>query len=60
MQKAEHDHRSPEYWTSGDLKRDSALLTHRVKTIYGFHTLARLVSDSSKLEQAEDKFRYLM
>ena len=57
---AEHDPRTPDYWTTGTLKRDSARLTHRIKTLYGFFTLLRLVEDPAKREKAEESFLYLM
>ncbi len=38
----------------------SARLTHRIKTLYGFHTLLRLVEDSAKRSKAEKSFLYLM
>lgn len=59
-QKAAHDPRTPEFWNSGELRRDSARLTHRIKTLYGFYTLARLIDDTEKLKTAEDQLRYLM
>ena len=59
-EKAGHDPRTAAFWTSGELNRDSARLTHRIKTLYGFYTLARLINDDTKLKQAEDKLRYLM
>jgi hypothetical protein len=57
--KADHDPRQPVYW-EGMLKRDQARLTHRIKTLYGFYTLCRLVDDEGKAKQAEDAFLYLM
>ena len=57
---AQHDPRSPEFWTTGTLRRDRGLLTHRIKTLYGFSTLARLVDDAARREAAEEKFLYLM
>jgi hypothetical protein len=60
VQQAEHDPRTADYWTTGSLRRDSAMLTHRIKTLYGFSTLAGLIEDRAKREKAEDGFRYLM
>ncbi|MFH1922857.1 MAG: hypothetical protein ABIP48_23585 [Planctomycetota bacterium] len=60
VERAGHDPRTAEYWTTGTLKRDSARLTHRIKTLYGFFTLVRFVEDSAKRKQAEEKFLYLM
>jgi len=57
---AEHDPRTPEYWATGELRRDSALLTHRIKTLYGFHTLTGLVDSATKRERAEGALLYLM
>ena len=60
LRPAEHDPRTPEYWTTGELKRDSARLTHRIKTLYGFFTLLRFVEDCGKRREAEERFLYLM
>jgi hypothetical protein len=48
------------YWTSGEVPYDRALLTHRVKTMFGFDELVALVEDDSKRELAYQKLRYLM
>ena len=37
-----HNPDSADYWTSGKVRYDSALLTHRVKTMYGFDELVAL------------------
>jgi hypothetical protein len=60
VERAAHDTRTPEYWTVGTLRRDSGRLTHRIKTLYGFITLMRLVKDEAKREKAEQQFLYLM
>lgn len=60
MKRAEHDPRTPEFWATGTLKRDSARLTHRIKTLFGFSTLIRFVDDDVKRKQAEESFLYLM
>ena len=60
VQRAEHDPRTAEYWTTGALRRDSAMLTHRIKTLYGFFTLAGLIEDPARRRKAEEKFLYLM
>jgi hypothetical protein len=60
VKRAAHDPRTPEYWTTGTLKRDSARLTHRIKTLYGFFTLLDLVEDRARREKAEESFLYLM
>lgn len=57
--KADHDPREPVYW-EGMLKRDEARLTHRIKTLYGFYTLRRLIEDDARSKMAEDAFLYLM
>ena len=57
--KAEHDPREPAYW-KGMLKRDEARLTHRIKTLYGFYTIMRLIEGAVVRMRAEDKFLYLM
>jgi len=60
LKPAQHDPRTPEFWTTGTLRRDSALLTHRIKTLYGFFTLSRLVGDAAKRAAAEQRLLYLM
>ena len=57
---AGHDPHTPEYWTTGPLKRDSAMLTHRIKTLYGFAILLRLVEDPATRKKAQERFRYMM
>ncbi len=59
MVKAEHDPRTTEYWAV-DLKRDSARLTHRIKTLYGFFAMLDLIDDAGKRKAAEDRLRYLL
>ena len=48
------------YWTSGNIPYDRALLTHRVKTMFGFDELAVAVDDEEKEQAAYDRLRYLM
>lgn len=60
VKRADHDPRTLKFWTTGTLKRDEARLTHRIKTLYGFFTLARLIEDPAKRRQAEESFLYLM
>ena len=55
-----YDPRQPAYWKAEELRRDRARLTHRIKTLYGFDTLVKLVEDKSKTEQGYEKLRYLM
>lgn len=57
--KAEADPRDPTYW-QGMLKRDEARLTHRIKTLYGYHTIRRFVTDGTVLARADDAFLFLM
>ena len=57
---AAEDPRTVKYWDGGDLKRDEARLTHRIKTLYGFSVLVKLVSDRVKVNQAWQNLRYLM
>lgn len=59
MAKAAHDPRTPEYWTR-PLRRDNALLAHRIKTLYGFHTMVGLVEDDATRRRAEEAFLHLM
>lgn len=58
LAKAEHDPREAVYW-NGMLKREQARLTHRIKTIYGYHLLRGLV-DEDRQRRGDDAFRYLM
>lgn len=60
VKRAKHDPRTAEYWTTETLRRDSALLTHRIKTLYGFFTLVRFIEDSTTRKKAEEGFLYLM
>lgn len=59
LTRSDLDPRDPAYWT-GDLKRDEARLTHRIKTLYGFHTILRFVNDDEKRRQAQESVRYLL
>ena len=49
----------PAYWT-GNLKRDEARLTHRIKTMYGFNAIMTLIADDKTREAARTSFLYLM
>ena len=60
VKQARHNPRTAEYWTTGTLRRDSTMLTHRVKTLYGFFTLMRFVEDAEMRKKAEKKFLFLM
>ena len=57
---SKHTPHTAAYWTSGDVPYDRALLTHRVKTMFGFDELARAIEDEPKEKRAYDKLRYLM
>lgn len=48
------------YWSSGNVPYDRALLTHRVKTMFGFDELADAVDEEDKEKRASDKLRYMM
>ena len=48
------------YWTSDDVPYDRALLTHRVKTMFGFDELVAVIEDDKKREQAYQNLRFLM
>ena len=56
----EHDPRTPAFWQSGDIRRDRARLDHRIKTLYGFDALVKLVEDKTRRKQGNHKLRYLM
>ena len=58
LEPAEHSPLTPPFWR-GELKRDSAMLTHRLKTLYGSHVVLGLV-DAAKREEAAKHFLYLM
>jgi len=60
LQVSEFTPHSPAYWTSGNVPYDRALLTHRVKTMFGFDELARAVDEEAKERAAYDKLRYMM
>lgn len=59
VDRAEADPREPAYWR-GMLKRDEARLTHRVKTLYGYHTIRQFVADRATRDRADDALLYLM
>ena len=60
LKAAAYDPREPAYWTAQTSSQWSAHLTHRIKTLFGFHTLLKLVQDASTRKRAEEKFLYLM
>ncbi len=49
-----------DYWTSGKVPYDRALLTHRVKTMFGFDELTEAIDDEQEEKRAYDKLRYMM
>ena len=57
--KSEKDPCDSQYWR-GQLKRDEARLTHRIKTLYGFSILRRLIGDEDTRQQADNALLYLM
>ncbi|MGC9347591.1 MAG: hypothetical protein ACP5JG_05585 [Anaerolineae bacterium] len=59
LERASHDPRTPAYWRTASLQW-SAHLTHRIKTLYGFHTLLHYIHDAAKRREAEAHFLYLM
>jgi len=58
--RAQHDPLTPDYWNDKPSDQWSARLTHRIKTLYGFHTLLRYVEDEQKRTAAREQFLYLM
>lgn len=57
--KASLDPRKPAYW-QGMLKRDEARLTHRIKTLYGYFVLRRMIQDAATRKRADSSLLYLM
>lgn len=57
---SEHTPHTAGYWTSGNVPYDRALLTHRVKTMYGFDELVEAIDDDQKEKQAYLKLRFMM
>ena len=51
---------SKAYWTSGDVPYDRALLTHRVKTMFGLDELVAAIDEQASEQAAYDKLRLLM
>lgn len=49
-----------EYWTAGSIPYDRALLTHRVKTMFGFDELATVLEEKVKENAAYEKIRLMM
>ncbi len=59
LKPSQADPREARYWQA-DLFREQARLTHRIKTLYGFHTIIRFIEDAGKRQQAEQSLRFLM
>ena len=59
LPRSAHDPREPAYW-EGTLKRDQARLTHRIKTLFGYHTLRGFVEDAGVRSRADEAFLHLM
>ena len=57
---SEHNPFTAAYWTSGKVPYDRALLTHRVKTMFGFNELAEATENEVKEKRALEKLRYMM
>jgi len=57
---SQHDPHTAAYWTSGKVRYDSALLTHRVKTMFGFDELVEVLDDEPKRKLAYAKLRLIM
>lgn len=60
LQVSEFTPHSAAYWNSSNIPYDRALLTHRVKTMFGFDELAAAVDDEAKENEAYGKLRYMM
>lgn len=48
------------FWTTETPNGQSAFLTHRIKTLYGFGRLMSVVDDPATAREATDKLQYLM
>lgn len=60
LKKSELDPFDPDYWTRRESVQWDAWLTHRIKCLYGFVVVSRLVEDDKKREAARDALRFLM
>lgn len=56
----DHDPLDPEFWVPARIRRGRAHLTHRIKTLYGFHVVLELVEDPARRAAARERLRYLM
>ncbi len=60
LKAAKSDPRTPAYWNETVSEQWSARLTHRIKTLYGFHSLLPMIENSEKRKKAQAAFLYLM
>jgi hypothetical protein len=60
LERTDEDPLKPRYWKRTESKQWDAWLTHRIKTLYGFHTLLRFIDDEAKRHRAKEEFGYLM
>ena len=61
LEKTDLDPRTADYWESDrDSEQWSAHLTHRIKTLYGFHTILPYLHDKAKSKKAQESLLYLM
>ena len=58
--KARHDPLTSDHWRQTDSVQWSAWLSHRIKTLYAFRSLLRVVDDAPTRRRAEEAFLYLM
>ena len=59
IKSSKHDPLVADYW-SEPLERGGASLTHRIKTIYGYHILRRHLEGSSIQNKGDEAFKNLM
>ena len=57
---SEHTPNTSDYWTSGKVPYNRGLLTHRVKTMFGFDELVEVIDDDAKVKKAYGMLRYMM
>jgi len=60
LESTSEDPFKPKYWKRMESKQWGAWLTHRIKTLYGFHTLLRYIEDEEKRAKAVKRFGYLL
>lgn len=60
LEAAAEDPLRPEYWKRTRSRQWSGWLTHRIKTLYGFHALLARIDDAATQRAAAKAFRYLM